>query len=95
MDSATTASETTLANDLFDSGLSLATQYKACSLNQLEMVPAPGYNNGVTTVQINLNANGNTDTNIRNAAVTALGGGKPSGVDLVMLCVPPGTTGGW
>jgi hypothetical protein len=66
------------------------------------MVPAIGtnpvsqqpYNNGVTTIPVNLNANGNTDDAVRNAVVNRLGG-KPADVDLVMLCIPPGTVGDW
>ena len=93
-DASTTATESQLRGDVFN-GVSLAGQYAACSNGRLQMVAADGYSDGVTTVTITENIVGNTNANVRTAAVNALGGGKPSGVDHVMLCIPPGTSGGW
>jgi hypothetical protein len=57
-------------------------------------------NNGVVEVQISINVNGQSDSTVRNAATTAVSTllGIPdlsTKFDHVMLCLPPGTTGGW
>ena len=54
--------------------------------------------NGVTTVNILNDVSGTSDSSIRtavvNAAIASLGN-LSSQFDHVMLCLPPGTSGGW
>jgi hypothetical protein len=104
-DRSTTSSEAVISNKVFGTSgdeVNLRSQYWACSHGQLEFKPAEGADitNGVTTVNIGINVNGNTDGIIRNAATTALatkfGVSSASQIaDYVMLCIPPGTSGSW
>lgn len=102
-------SEEYISEEMFgttgDDQVNLKSQYAACSYNLLtfeayENSDYPAINNGVLTVSIDNDISGTENSVIRNAmtsaATTALGGGSLSAkVDFVMLCVPPGTSGGW
>ncbi|KAG7353359.1 gametolysin peptidase M11 [Nitzschia inconspicua] len=99
-DTATKASEQTLYNEVF-LGNSLKKMYADCSHGEFDLIPykGNGIQNGVTTVRIPNQVAGSANAVIRNAAVSALnerlGGPAQTKVDYVMLCLPPGTSGGW
>jgi hypothetical protein len=103
-DATTGFTEAQISDEIFGTGtdvVNLRSQYAACSFNALTFAPknGTGYNNGVTTVNITNIVNGTADATIRNAVTTALiakhGASPPSGVNYVMQCLPPGTTGSW
>ena len=85
--------------------INLRSQYKACSFNQLDFQPFNGSSssgqavfNGVYSVNISNTVSGTADGTIRDAVVTAGNsalGNMQSQFDHVMLCLPPGTSGGW
>jgi hypothetical protein len=87
--------------------VSLKERFQSCSFGQTLMNPFVGQtnngytvNNGVVEVEISINVNGQSDTTVRNAATTALStllgiADLSTKFDHVMLCLPPGTTGGW
>ena len=98
----TSASASQLADDIFFDNVSLATQYKRCSYNKLDIVPATGSNvvNGVVTVSLNgKDISGAESSTVRSwmtdAAEAKIGVGSLSGsYDHVMFCQPPGTVKG-
>jgi hypothetical protein len=99
-DSETSANELNLFNEVF-LGNSLTKMYHDCSHGELNFIPYTGNGvaRGVTTVTISNTVKGASNDIIRNAAVNALnnklGGQAENLVDFVMMCIPPGTTGGW
>jgi hypothetical protein len=99
-DTATTADEQKLYDEVF-LGNSLTKMYKDCSHGEFNLIPyeGSGVQNGVTTVKISNQVTGSANPTIRNAAVAALnqklGGAADKFVDFVLMCIPPGTSGGW
>jgi hypothetical protein len=90
--------------------INLKERYASCSYGQLQMEPYSGTTKsgysipengnavGVVEVVINKKVKGATDSSIENAAfnaATALLGNLKSQFDHVMLCLPPGISGGW
>ena len=105
-DSKTTATETQLADDIFGASgdaVNLQSQYKACSYDQLQFNAVTSNaavgTDGVYTVNLpGTVVNGNSDQTILWEAVnvaTAQLGSLTSIADHVMVCLPPGTNGGW
>jgi hypothetical protein len=105
-DSKTTATETQLADDIFGASgdaVNLQSQYKACSYDQLQFNAVTsiteGGTDGVYTVYLDTtNVKGASDGTIRTKAVnaaTAQLGRLTNIADYVMVCLPPGTNGGW
>jgi hypothetical protein len=105
-DTSTTATETQLADDIFGASgdvVNLQSQYKACSYDQLQFNAVISNtevgSDGVYTVFLPATAiTGASDSAIRIAAVdeaTANLGTLTNVADHVMVCLPPGTTGGW
>lgn len=100
-DASTTSSAQVISDEIFGTStdsVNLRSQYQDCSYNQLDFQPTTDFGTGTsvgtTTVNISANVSGASDSDIRTAMLNALGG-KPANVDYVMLCVPPGTSGGW
>jgi hypothetical protein len=87
--------------------VNLKERFNSCSYGQMVMNPfigqtTSGYvvDNGVVEVQISTLVTGQSDTIVKNAATAALFtllgiADLSSKFDHVMLCLPPGTTGGW
>lgn len=102
-DSATSATESQISNAWYGTNgdpLNLKSQYEACSYGKVTMNPANTnqVSNGVYTVNIAQTATGVDNSLIRSAAVNegnAQLGNMQSQFDFVMVCVPPGTNGGW
>lgn len=104
-DAATTASESTISGNVFgNSGHNLKSQYAACSYGKLQFEKATDTankigNDGVHTLSISMNVIGASDDTVRTAVVTAgdaeFGGSLQGVANYVMLCLPPGTSGGW
>ena len=105
-DSATTATETELADDIFGASgdvVNLQSQYKACSYDLLQFNAVTSNTDvgldGVYTVNLpNTVVNGAADRTIKEAArdeATLRLGTLTDIADHVMVCLPPGTTGGW
>ena len=71
-------------------------------MNPFSNQTTSGYvvDNGVVEVQISTLVTGQSDTIVKNAATAALSAllgisDLATAFDHVMLCLPPGTTGGW
>jgi hypothetical protein len=105
-DSSTTASESTLSDDIFGTlgdAVNLKSQYSSCSNGKLLFEPLTTNSlvgtDGVYTVSLPTTfVSGASDGTIREAMVnkaTADLGTLTSIADYVMLCLPPGTSGGW
>ncbi|KAI2504196.1 Gametolysin peptidase M11 [Fragilaria crotonensis] len=105
-DASTTASETQLADDVFGAAgdaLNLKSQFNQCSYGQLQFEPTTSNalvgTDGVYTVSLpSTIITGAADNPIAWAAVdkaTAELGTLTSFADHVMVCMPPGTSGGW
>ena len=107
IDSATTASEAQLSDDIFGTsgdGLNLKSGYNKCSYGQLLFEPlstnARIGTDGVYTVYLrNTYVAGSSGDMVYDAALaqaTADLGKSPNLLaDHVMFCIPPGTTGAW
>jgi len=105
LDAKTNGDEAQLSDNIFGTGtdvVNLRSQYKACSHDKLDFVPAEngsvGITGGVGKVTINQNVTGVNNGEIRDAAVAAGNaqfGTMQSQFDYVMVCIPPGTSGGW
>lgn len=105
-DAQTTDSESAISDQIFNNGNgahNLQSQYSACSYDQLNFVKTQQFpniigNDGVHTLTISNDVIGLADGTVRNA-VTAAGddefGTLSDAADYVMLCLPPGTSGGW
>lgn len=105
LDSSTSASEAVLSDKIFGSvngdQNNLKSQYAKCSYNQLVFVKATSnlVNNGVFT----LSMPDTTITGIENGVIRAAAlaqaadelGDLQTIADYTMLCMPPGTAGGW
>ena len=105
-DASTTATAGELSDDIFGNGndlRNLKSQYSACSYNQMNFKKATGQAgivDGVYTVSLpTTTVNGVDDGTIRNAVTSKLqsdfGTSASNVADYVMLCLPPGTNGGW
>ena len=105
-DASTTASETQLADDVFGAAgdvFNLKSQYNQCSYGQLQFDKATSNalvgTDGVYTVTLPTTIiTGAADNPIAWAAVnkaTAELGTLTNFADHVMVCMPPGTSGGW
>jgi hypothetical protein len=105
-DAETTATETELADAIFGASgdaFNLQSQYKACSYDQLQFNAVTSNTDvgldGVYTVNLPTTVvNGAADSVIREAArdeATLRLGTLTDIADHVMVCLPPGTTGGW
>ena len=105
-DAVTTASETQLADDVFGAAgdvLNLKSQFNQCSYGQLQFEPTTSNaivgTEGVYTVTLPTTiVTGAADNPIAWAAVdqaTADLGTLTNFADHVMVCMPPGTSGGW
>ncbi len=102
-DSTTSSTESQISNSWYGTNgdpLNLKSQYEACSYGKVTMNPAntDSVSDGVHTVQISQTVNGVDNSLIRNAAVNegnANLGDMRSKFDFVMVCIPPGTNGGW
>ena len=107
-DASTTASTDDISDSWYGTygdPVNLKSQYAACSYGALQCNAASkttssgvAVSNGVYEVTISENVSGAADSTIRNA-VTAAGdaalGKMIDQFDHVMLCLPPGTSGGW
>ena len=98
----TTPSVAQLKDDVFNDEVCLATQYKRCSHNKLNFVPATGkdVNGGVVTITIDSAVKGQDETAVRNAAMSKAA--EHFGIfnlqdefEHVMMCIPPGTKDNW
>jgi hypothetical protein len=105
-DQSTTASESTLSDDIFGTlgdAVNLRSQYSQCSDGKLQFQPLTTNTlvgtDGVYTVNLPTTiVSGASDSTIRDAMVnqaTADLGTLTNIADYVMLCLPPGTSGGW
>jgi hypothetical protein len=105
-DRSTTASESTLSDDIFGTlgdVVNLKSQYSRCSDGKLQFTPVTTNSlvgtDGVYTVNLPTTiVSGATDSVIKDAMVnqaTADLGTLTNIADYVMLCLPPGTAGGW
>jgi hypothetical protein len=105
-DKSTTASETQLADDVFGAAgdvLNLKSQYNQCSYGQLQFEPVTSNaiigSDGVYTVSLPTTVvTGAADNPIAWAAVNkaqAELGTLTNIANHVMVCMPPGTSGGW
>jgi hypothetical protein len=107
-DSTTSSSVATIGNEIFgNSGdvVNLKERFQTCSYDEMLMEPFEGttatgetVTGGVVDIQVNTNVNGQDDGDVKDATVAALTerfGDLPSQFDHVMLCIPPGTSGGW
>jgi hypothetical protein len=98
----TTPSVAQLKDDVFNDEVCLAKQYKACSHNKLEFVPATGkgVDGGVITVTIDRAVKNQNEDDVRNTALFAVNThfdtfNIQEKFDHVMLCIPPGTKENW
>ena len=97
-DVATTANESTIADEIFGSGtdvFNLATGFSQCSSGALNFIPATQHtsvgSDGVYTVVLNESIAGLTDSDLRTKVVNAANaelGSLSSQFDHVMLCLP-------
>ncbi|KAL7449014.1 hypothetical protein ACHAWC_001121, partial [Mediolabrus comicus] len=107
-DTSTTASEDEISDSWFGTygdPVNLKSQYAACSYDALQCNAASktttsgvAVSNGVYEVTIGNTVSGAADSTIRDAVVAAGNsalGNMQSQFDHVMLCLPPGTSGGW
>jgi hypothetical protein len=106
-DQSTTASESTLSDDIFGTfgdPVNLRSQYSQCSDGKLQFQPLTTNSlvgsDGVYTVTLpSTFVTGASDGTIRDAmlikATVDLGEYLNIIADYVMLCLPPGTTGDW
>jgi hypothetical protein len=106
-DRSTTASESTLSDDIFGTfgdPVNLRSQYSQCSDGKLQFQPLTTNSlvgsDGVYTVTLpSTFVAGASDGTIRDAMVSKatadLGASLNTIADYVMLCLPPGTAGGW
>eukprot|EP00547_Thalassionema_nitzschioides_P015415 CAMPEP_0194239802 /NCGR_PEP_ID=MMETSP0158-20130606/6152_1 /TAXON_ID=33649 /ORGANISM="Thalassionema nitzschioides, Strain L26-B" /LENGTH=506 /DNA_ID=CAMNT_0038974361 /DNA_START=68 /DNA_END=1585 /DNA_ORIENTATION=+ len=105
-ETSTGTNEANLSNYILGIGndpVNLASQYSACSYEQLTFEPVPNNSNYngltptdgvITVVDPDQSVNGIADSVIRNRMRDLIGGSQ--GVaDHVLLCIPPGTNGGW
>ena len=107
LDTSTTSNKETISDKIFGTGgdkLNLRSQYAACSYNKLDFVPYSGVTsageyieNGVVEVNVTETINGTSSDTIMVAMLQAAFEkyGDLEEPDHIMLCVPPGTTGGW
>ena len=85
--------------------VNLRSQYNSCSFDQVDFFPATGastngpvVSEGVFDVQISETVAGVDNSIIRSAvqsAATTQLGNLPAQYNHVMMCLPPGTSGGW
>jgi hypothetical protein len=106
-DRSTTASESTLSDEIFGTSgdpVNLKSQYSRCSDGKLQFQPLTTNkkvgSDGVYTVKLPTTyVSGANDGTIRDAMVSKaaadLGASLDRIADYVMLCLPPGTSGGW
>ena len=103
-DAATAATEAQLSSQIFGgTGFNLKSGFARCSYNQLLFEPQANTIAGPdgihTTFLPNVTVNGVSDATVRNAvlaqATAELGAHPRLLADHVMLCLPPGTAGGW
>lgn len=107
-DSDTSSTEAFISDSWFGTNgdtVNFKSQMEACSYDSFTVTPATtsdtGLNfdtDGVYTVSIQQNVNGVDDSTVRNAVVTQAEldlGNLRNQYDHVMLCLPPGTSGGW
>ena len=105
-DSSTTSSETQLTDDIFGTAgdpVNLKSQFNQCSYGQLQFEPVTTNSligsDGVYTVTLpSTNVIGAADGPIVSAAINKAAaelGTLTNIADHVMVCIPPGTTGGW
>ena len=107
LDTSTTSNKETISDKIFGTGedkLNLRSQYKACSYDKLNFVPYSGVTstgeyieNGVAEVNVTKIINGTSSEMIMVAMLQAAFEkyGDLEEPDHIMLCVPPGTIGGW
>jgi hypothetical protein len=101
-DVAPTLSAAELSNKIFGTGedkVNLKSVYDSCSAGKLDFVPAIGEDiiNGVVEMQLGRDIVDTTSISVDNDVVemaTAKYGVLSTTFDHVMLCLPPGTTGG-
>ncbi len=102
-DASTTSSSSEISDAWYGTNgdrVNFKSQYEACSFNQFKVEPFNSGNvtDGVLTVTIARNVVGVSDSIVRNAVATEATnnlGDLESKFDHVMLCLPPGTSGGW
>jgi hypothetical protein len=106
-DQSTTASESTLSDDIFGTfgdSVNLRSQYSLCSDGKLQLQPLTTHSlvgsDGVYTVTLpNTFVSGSKEETIRDEmvskAISDLGASLDTIADYVMLCLPPGTMGRW
>lgn len=107
-DSTTASSVATIGDEIFGNNgdvVNLRERFQTCSYGEMLMEPFEGttttgeiITGGVVNIVVDTNVNGADDGDVKDAAVAALTerfGDLPSQFDHVMLCIPPGTSGGW
>lgn len=106
LDSKVTANAAQLRRDVFEDDVCLKSQYERCSygkfkINKYNGKIADGTQvNGVLDVQLNYRlsdnaSRGNLQNEAFSAALKAVGTFENNGFDLVMFCMPPGTSDAW
>jgi len=103
---ASTALSTSLLSDsilgTYGDPVNLASQYSDCSYEKLRFIKVPdgttfneiASEEGAITVTGSETVSG-TDNSVIREAMKSLMGGSQGAADYVMLCLPPGTNGGW
>ncbi|GFH56166.1 hypothetical protein CTEN210_12642 [Chaetoceros tenuissimus] len=101
-DVSTSSTESEISDSWFGTSgdpLNFKSQMEACSYDKYQVVPASDatHSGGVASVTISNTVTGASDNEIVNAAITAASslGSLYSDTDHIMVCVPPGTNGGW
>jgi len=106
-DAETTFSAGDIKDEIFGTGVdqvNLSERYDTCSYGELTFEPYVGTTSkgmivdGVAEVTISVDVSGQSSYNIQNAVTTAAAeqiGNLSQEFDYVMLCLPPGTSGGW
>jgi hypothetical protein len=107
-DSTTSFSKADLGNYIFGANgdpVNLKERFEECSFGAMTMEPFEGTTNtnqaitgGVVDIVVDIDVSGKDDEIVKDETVLALTdqfGDLPSQFDHVMLCIPPGTAGGW
>ena len=99
LDSSISSSLTNVSGKVFgtlDNSTSVASQFQACSFNQLNFVPFSADNvvDGVLEISLPITISGLPNYKVQDSVTEAIGG-RPMYADYVIYCLPPGTTGDW
>lgn len=87
----------TISDQVFGASTSAASQYKACSMEKKQLIPATGteITNGVIEISVNSNIDGVRATDFENKINTVLSSkvGVLSSFDHILYCLPTGSRG--